>query len=64
MIRGATQTCASCRNFPLAASMPDGLALCATYGKQEAFSNTACVLHEPASDRAQRRALVARLVVK
>jgi hypothetical protein len=62
MIRGGSATCASCASFPRESLQGAGMGVCAIFGKPQAYFDSACVLHDPAKDRAQRRALAVRLM--
>lgn len=55
--------CASCRYFPLAQAEETGKANCEWQGDR-GWNFPACVLHDPASDREARKAIVIRLMKK
>lgn len=62
MARCRMQTCASCEEFPMKASMETaGRATCAIFQKPRDYTDTACVLYNQARDPNERRALANRL---
>jgi hypothetical protein len=62
MARATTKTCASCREFPLAASMKtQGRAQCGAFERPANWNDVACVLYMPASNLDERRRMVEQL---
>lgn len=62
MNRVNMQTCASCREFPLATSMKtQGHAQCGAYERPAAWNDGSCVLYMPASNLDERRRMVGQL---
>lgn len=58
-------TCASCREFPLPASVEKGgTATCTPRNVQQSFNDRACVLYVRARDIAERRPIVVALMRK
>jgi hypothetical protein len=56
------RACASCEHFPLDASMATGgAAQCAIYERPTTWDTKFCVLHHPAPDVRERRALAEKL---
>jgi hypothetical protein len=62
MARATTKTCASCREFPLAASMKtQGRAQCGAFERPADWNDIMCVLYMPASNLDERRRMVEQL---
>jgi hypothetical protein len=62
MSRATTKTCASCREFPLAASMKtQGRAQCGAFQRPADWNDVMCVLYNPASNLDERRRMVEQL---
>lgn len=55
--------CASCASYPLAQAEKTGRAVCEWFGDR-GWNYPACVLHDPAKDRENRKAIVIRLMKK
>lgn len=62
-MKQSTDTCASCDQFDLGASMADnGRAACAIRQEPRQWDWIGCVLHNPAPDRRARATLVKQLI--